>query len=425
MGKMGESRDRLNLGSNKEDPPTETSLPSNSSLYIPSPPAVTAYLSSMSSSYFSSSSSSSSAATALRRLRHLQSLPSNKTCVDCQQKNPQWASVSYGIFMCLDCSGKHRGLGVHLSFVRSVTMDSWPDSHLKKMEANSSGNDALNAFLSARGIPKDTDIPLKYNTKAAAHFRDKVQAIAESRPWTDPPVVKESVEKLDTGSETKVGAVRKHHSMADFRATGGSNGPSRTWSSSDLQGKVQASMDGRAEFFSRKVSENAMRPEGLPPSQGGKYVGFGSSGTRPIPRPDSQSDVLTDAVSAVSQVTNYNCMNNGKFCYLCMGSFLLLKETSFATPLFSFLNPFLTVVWLLRIFFQFIFVYTIYAFRYSQKKAKKPQALSFGILSPNCTFSWSFTYNFSDHTLMSWWLCMNWLEMLNILKASSISNQKN
>ncbi|XP_034705261.1 probable ADP-ribosylation factor GTPase-activating protein AGD6 [Vitis riparia] len=251
-----------------------------------------------------SSSSSSLAASASRRLRHLQSLSSNKTCVDCHQKNPQWASVSYGIFMCLDCSGKHRGLGVHLSFVRSVTMDSWPDSHLRKMEANSGGNDALNAFLSARGIPKDTDIPLKYNTNAAALYREKVQAFAENRRWTEPPVVKESVVKprsVNSSSETKVDGVRRNHSVADFRTSGGTNGPSRTWSASDIHEKVQASMDGKAEFFERKVSQNATRPEGLPPSQGGKYVGFGSTGTRPISRSSSQSDVISDAVSAVSQ----------------------------------------------------------------------------------------------------------------------------
>ena len=66
--------------------------------------------------------------------QELKSLPGNKKCVDCQAPFPQWATVSYGTFMCLECSGRHRGLGVHLSFVRSVTMDAWTDIQIKKMQ---------------------------------------------------------------------------------------------------------------------------------------------------------------------------------------------------------------------------------------------------------------------------------------------------
>ena len=40
---------------------------------------------------------------------------------------------------------------------------------------------------------------------------------------------------------------------------------------------LERSAAGKDEFFSRKLAENAARPDHLPPSQGGKYVGFGST----------------------------------------------------------------------------------------------------------------------------------------------------
>ena len=77
-------------------------------------------------------------------------LPGNDKCVDCGSNHPQWASVTYGALMCLECSGAHRGMGVHISFVRSVTMDSWSDKQLKMMTHSS--NDELVAFWKKHGV---------------------------------------------------------------------------------------------------------------------------------------------------------------------------------------------------------------------------------------------------------------------------------
>ncbi|MED6150204.1 hypothetical protein PIB30_070129 [Stylosanthes scabra] len=40
---------------------------------------------------------------ASRRLQDLQSQAAKKICVDCSKKNPWWASISYYVFVCLEC----------------------------------------------------------------------------------------------------------------------------------------------------------------------------------------------------------------------------------------------------------------------------------------------------------------------------------
>jgi len=114
----------------------------------------------------------------------LRGIPGNNLCVDCAARSPQWASVSFGIFMCLECSGQHRSLGVHISFVRSVTMDSWTADQIKLMRM--SGNEKFNNFLAQYdALAKQggrTNINNKYNSPAASLYKDRLEAELAGRP---------------------------------------------------------------------------------------------------------------------------------------------------------------------------------------------------------------------------------------------------
>ncbi|KAJ2008149.1 hypothetical protein H4R26_000354 [Coemansia thaxteri] len=49
----------------------------------------------------------------------------NDRCVDCSKRAPEWAVINLGALVCIDCSGIHRSLGVHVSKVRSIKLDNW------------------------------------------------------------------------------------------------------------------------------------------------------------------------------------------------------------------------------------------------------------------------------------------------------------
>lgn len=110
----------------------------------------------------------------------VESLPGNSVCMECGAKGPEWASVTLSLLLCLECSGKHRGLGTHLSFVRSITMDSWSDKQLKSMKVG--GNQACREFLAKHEVDDTRSAKEKYDTPAAELYRQVLKARVEGRP---------------------------------------------------------------------------------------------------------------------------------------------------------------------------------------------------------------------------------------------------
>eukprot|EP00037_Helgoeca_nana_P028500 m.335434 g.335434 ORF g.335434 m.335434 type:complete len:254 (+) comp27770_c0_seq5:171-932(+) len=106
----------------------------------------------------------------------------NAACVDCAALQPDWASVTLGCLVCLECSGKHRALGVRYSFVRSVKMDKWSEKQIALMKAG--GNTTLNRFLTQRGVAAEGQPAEKYKTPAGELYRVRLDATVEGR---EPP----------------------------------------------------------------------------------------------------------------------------------------------------------------------------------------------------------------------------------------------
>ncbi|GMJ11469.1 NEVERSHED, ARF-GAP domain 5 [Hibiscus trionum] len=97
--------------------------------------------------------------------------PENRQCADCKSKGPRWASVNLGVFICMQCSGIHRSLGVHISKVRSATLDTWLPEQVAFIQ--SMGNGKANSYWEA-------ELPPNYDRVGIENF---IRAKYEEKRW--------------------------------------------------------------------------------------------------------------------------------------------------------------------------------------------------------------------------------------------------
>ncbi|KAL8685333.1 MAG: hypothetical protein Q9224_005859, partial [Gallowayella concinna] len=101
-------------------------------------------------------------------IKTLLKLEGNKSCADCKRnKHPRWASWNLGIFVCIRCSGIHRGMGTHISRVKSVDLDAWTDEQLQSVLrwGNSRANKYWESKLASGHVPSEAKIENFIRTK--------------------------------------------------------------------------------------------------------------------------------------------------------------------------------------------------------------------------------------------------------------------
>jgi hypothetical protein len=157
----------------------------------------------------------------------------NDRCVDCTSDKVEWASLSLGTVMCLQCSGVHRSYGSHISFVRSLKLDRWDTKQVRQMvvggnhnfwkfmvgKNGSGGSDSRDSSGSSMDdtveISKEWDPSHeKYASSKCEWYRNKIKLIA--RGDTPPSPYKE--DKVESKTINK--QALKSDSILSIRSTG-------------------------------------------------------------------------------------------------------------------------------------------------------------------------------------------------------------
>lgn len=181
----------------------------------------------------------------------------------------------------------HRGLGVHISFVRSISMDAFKQTEIERMRLG--GNNNWKKFFDEhedtqmRGLTwDDATIAERYNGGVGEEWKERLSAKVEGREYV--PGERKS-------TPAPAAAAKSSAAAAGSRSGTPLSGTARASRSQSPAGSPAGKAKVDAKYFESLGAANAARPDGLPPSEGGKYAGFGNT---PMPKKEEGLPKLED-----------------------------------------------------------------------------------------------------------------------------------
>lgn len=208
-------------------------------------------------------------------LEGLLKLPENRECADCKVKGPRWASVNLGIFICMQCSGIHRSLGVHISKVRSATLDTWLPEQVAFIQ--SMGNEKSNSFWEA-------ELPPNYDRVGIENF---IRAKYEEKRWVP-----------KDGKPASVSSVREERAPLQWPQSSDRSGHGYANNSGHLSGerKNVQTPSTRHESPAAKVSL-PMPPKGPEHASPAQLTPQGNQKVEPVAAAESVKQVVEPAAA--------------------------------------------------------------------------------------------------------------------------------